>query len=175
VASAAKIANICRAETPGEETMLRAATPLRPPDGLKIKLFNRTVAEPYTPSGIFVIDEWRKIGVTTEHVQVETKTYFDSLVSGNFDVALWPATEPADDPTSILYYFISHDASTSSMSGRTARSTLPSARGSSTKRTATSSPKPTPRRCCGGTASSYTTRRSRAGPCHPATSRAPTW
>jgi hypothetical protein len=47
------------------------------------------VAEPYTPTGIFVIDEWRKIGVSTEHVQVETKVYFDSLVSGNFDVAIW--------------------------------------------------------------------------------------
>ena len=83
-------------------------------DNLKIKLFNRTVAEPYTPSGIFVIDEWRKIGVSTEHLQVETKTYFDSLVSGNFDVAIWPATEPADDPTAQLYYFISHQASTMS-------------------------------------------------------------
>jgi peptide/nickel transport system substrate-binding protein len=85
-------------------------------EGLKIKLFNRTVAEPYTPSGIFVIDEWRKIGVATEHLQVETKTYFDSLVSGNFDVAIWPATEPADDPTSQLYYFVSHAASTMSYS-----------------------------------------------------------
>lgn len=85
-------------------------------DGLRIKLFNRTVPEPYTPSGIFVIDEWRKIGIATEHLQVETKTYFDSLVSGNFDVALWPSTEPADDPASMLYYFISHDASTMSYS-----------------------------------------------------------
>jgi peptide/nickel transport system substrate-binding protein len=83
-------------------------------ENLKIKLFNRTVAEPYTPSGIFVIDEWRKIGVATEHQQVETKTYFDSLVAGNFDVALWPATEPADDPTAQLYYFLAHKASTMS-------------------------------------------------------------
>jgi len=83
-------------------------------ENLKIKLFNRTVAEPYTPSGIFVIDEWRKVGVATEHLQVETKTYFDSLVSGNFDVAIWPLTEPADDPTAQLYYFISHQASTMS-------------------------------------------------------------
>ena len=37
---------------------------------LKVKLFNRTVSEPYTPAGIFVIDEWRKIGVATEHVSV---------------------------------------------------------------------------------------------------------
>jgi peptide/nickel transport system substrate-binding protein len=83
-------------------------------ENLKIKLFNRTVAEPYTPSGIFVIDEWRKIGVSTEHLQVETKTYFDSLISGNFEVAIWPLTEPADDPTGQLYYFISHQASTMS-------------------------------------------------------------
>jgi peptide/nickel transport system substrate-binding protein len=83
-------------------------------EGLKIKLFNRTVAEPYTPTGIFLIDEWRKIGVSTEHVQVETKVYFDSLVSGSFDVAIWPLTEPADDPTAQLYYFISHQASTMS-------------------------------------------------------------
>src|SRR5215472_3798366 len=80
-------------------------------DGLRFKLLNRTMPEPYTPSGIFVIDEWRKIGITTEHLQVETKTYFDRLVSGNFGVALWPATEPADDPTSMLYYFISHTTS----------------------------------------------------------------
>ncbi len=83
-------------------------------ENLKVRLFNRTVAEPYTPSGIFVIDEWRKIGVATEHVQVETKSYFDSLVSGHFDVALWPATEPADDPTSQLYYFLTHKSSTMS-------------------------------------------------------------
>jgi peptide/nickel transport system substrate-binding protein len=83
-------------------------------ENLKIKLFNRTVAEPYTPTGIFVIDEWRKIGVSTEHVQVETKTYFDNLVSGAFDVATWPLTEPADDPTAQLYYFIAHKSSTMS-------------------------------------------------------------
>jgi peptide/nickel transport system substrate-binding protein len=88
-------------------------------ENLKIKLFNRTVAEPYTPTGIFVIDEWRKIGVATEHLQVETKTYFDSLVGGNFDVAIWPATEPADDPTGQLYYFISHQASTMSYARHT--------------------------------------------------------
>ena len=83
-------------------------------ENLKLKLFNRTVAEPYTPTGIFVIDEWRKIGVSTEHLQVETRTYFDSLVGGSFDVALWPATEPADDPTAQLYYFLAHQASTMS-------------------------------------------------------------
>jgi peptide/nickel transport system substrate-binding protein len=83
---------------------------------LTVKLFNRTVSEPYTPAGIFVINEWRKIGVATEHVQVETKTYFDSLVAGNFEVAIWPLTEPADDPSAQLYGFITNKASTLSYS-----------------------------------------------------------
>ena len=88
-------------------------------EGLKIKLFNRNLPEPYTPTGIFVIDEWRKIGVATEHVQVETKMYFENLVSGSFDVALWPATEPADDPTAQLYYFLTHGKSTMSYARHT--------------------------------------------------------
>ena len=85
-------------------------------ENLKVKLFNRTVSEPYTPAGIFVIDEWRKVGVTTEHLQVETKMYFENLVSGTFDVAIWPLTEPADDPTAQLYGFITNKASTLSYS-----------------------------------------------------------
>ncbi len=85
-------------------------------DNLSVKLFNRTVAEPYTPSGIFLIDEWRKIGIATEHLQVETKMYFENLISGNFDVAVWPATEPADDPTAQLSYFLTNKASTLSYS-----------------------------------------------------------
>jgi peptide/nickel transport system substrate-binding protein len=40
--------------------------------------------------------------------------YFENLVSGGFDVALWPATEPADDPTAQLYYFLTHAKSTMS-------------------------------------------------------------
>jgi peptide/nickel transport system substrate-binding protein len=85
-------------------------------ENLSIKLFNRNVSEPYTPAGIFVINEWRKLGVSAEHLQVETRTYFDSLVAGNFEVAIWPLTEPADDPTAQLYGFISNKASTLSYS-----------------------------------------------------------
>src|SRR5262249_29154810 len=81
-----------------------------------VKLFNRSVAEPYTPAGIYVIHEWRKIGVSAEHVQVETKMYFENLIGGSFDVAIWPATESADDPTAQLYEFLTNKASTLSYS-----------------------------------------------------------
>ncbi len=68
-------------------------------ENLKLKLHNRTVAEPYTPAGVFLIDQWKRIGVTVEHSQVETSPYFGNLVEGKFDVAFYPVTVPADEVT----------------------------------------------------------------------------
>jgi len=68
-------------------------------ENLSIKLHNRTVGEPYTPLGVFLIDQWKRIGVTVEHSQVETAPYFGNLVEGKFDVALYPVTVPADEVT----------------------------------------------------------------------------
>lgn len=68
-------------------------------ENLKIRLHNRNLDQPYTPVGIFVIDQWRRIGVQVEHSQVETKAYFANLVGGDFDVALYPVTTAADNAT----------------------------------------------------------------------------
>jgi peptide/nickel transport system substrate-binding protein len=68
-------------------------------ENLTFKLHNRTVGEPYTPVGVFLIDQWKRIGVTVEHSQVETSPYFGNLVEGTFDVALYPVTVPADEVT----------------------------------------------------------------------------
>jgi peptide/nickel transport system substrate-binding protein len=68
-------------------------------ENLKFQLHNRTLAEPYTPVGVFLIDQWRRIGVTVEHSQVETTPYFGNLVDGKFEVAMYPVTVPADDVT----------------------------------------------------------------------------
>jgi peptide/nickel transport system substrate-binding protein len=68
-------------------------------EGLKVRLHNRTLDQPYTPTGVFLIDQWRRIGVNVEHTQIETKAYFGNLVSGDFDVALYPVTVAADNAT----------------------------------------------------------------------------
>lgn len=68
-------------------------------ENLTLKLHNRTLDQPYTPSGIFLIDQWRRVGINVEHSQVETKAYFGNLVSGDFDVALYPVTVAADNAT----------------------------------------------------------------------------
>jgi peptide/nickel transport system substrate-binding protein len=66
---------------------------------LKVKLVNRNVAEPYTPGGIFLIDQWRRIGVEVEHSQLETKLFFDAMKEGNFDVLVEFISDFADDPS----------------------------------------------------------------------------
>jgi peptide/nickel transport system substrate-binding protein len=55
---------------------------------LKLQLWNRNLAMPYTPAGIFLVDQWRQIGVEVEHVQSDTGKYLATMSSGQFDVAI---------------------------------------------------------------------------------------
>lgn len=86
---------------------------------LKIRLVNRNVAEPYTPGGVFLIDQWRRIGVEVEHVQLETKLYFDAMKQGNFDVIMEFISDFADDPSSQFDKLLTKDKSSRSASGHT--------------------------------------------------------
>ena len=65
---------------------------------LKINFLNRSVGQPYTAGGIYAVDQWKRIGVETDHRQVETKLFFDGLARGDFDVAMDFITDHADDP-----------------------------------------------------------------------------
>jgi peptide/nickel transport system substrate-binding protein len=86
-------------------------------ENLTFKLFNRNVAEPYTPGGIFVIDQWRRIGVNVQHEQLETKLYQDGVLSGNFDVALEFINDFTDDPTAQFSKLLTKKASPTGFSG----------------------------------------------------------
>ena len=77
-------------------------------ENLTIKLHNRNLSEPYTPVGVFIIDQWRRIGVTVEHSQVETSPFFGNLVDGKFDVALLPPSSAADDVTALYQYYLTN-------------------------------------------------------------------
>jgi peptide/nickel transport system substrate-binding protein len=65
---------------------------------LKVKLVNRTIDQPFTPAGIYAVDQWKRTGVETEHSQVETKLWYDAMNSGNFDVVVQNISDFADDP-----------------------------------------------------------------------------
>ena len=86
---------------------------------LKFKLLNRNVAEPYTPGGIYSIDQWRRIGVIAEHEQLETKLYQDRVAKGDFDVAVEFQADFMDDPTAQFSKYLTKALSPSGYSGHT--------------------------------------------------------
>lgn len=88
-------------------------------EGLKFKLLNRNVSEPYTPAAVYSIDQWRRVGVAAEHEQLETKLYQDRVAAGDFDVAVEFQADFMDDPTAQFSKFLTKKTSPSGYSGHT--------------------------------------------------------
>jgi len=78
-------------------------------ENLKFVLWNRNLAMPYTPAGIFLVDQWRQIGVQVEHKQSDTAPYLAALASGNYEVAIDFSNLFNDDATLALTKYLSHD------------------------------------------------------------------
>src|SRR2546426_5106473 len=73
------------------------------PNGLKVVLKNRNVKLPYQDFAVFLIQEWRKIGVEAENRPLETAAWFaDGQDTGNFELIVAPGAEFMDDPDQIL-------------------------------------------------------------------------
>jgi peptide/nickel transport system substrate-binding protein len=86
---------------------------------LKFTLLNRNIPEPYTPGGVYSVDQWRRIGVTAEHEQLETKAYQSKVSAGDFDVAVEFMADYMDDPTAQFAKFLTKKASPIGYSGHT--------------------------------------------------------
>jgi len=80
---------------------------------LQFKLLNRNIAEPFTPGGNYSIDQWRRIGVSATHEQLETKLYQDRMAAGEFDVAIEFQAGYMDDPTAQFSKFLTRKAAPS--------------------------------------------------------------
>ena len=80
---------------------------------LTFTLSNRNVAMPYTSVGVFLIDQWRQIGLTVKHEQLETKLYFAAQQRDKptFDAALDFNCDFMDEPNLQLLKYLSHDRS----------------------------------------------------------------
>lgn len=84
---------------------------------LSLKLVNRNIADPYTSAGVFLVDQWRQIGVTVEHAQVDVKTLTNAMRTGEFDAIIDFLGEGVDDPSIALARNISADVSSYNPSG----------------------------------------------------------
>jgi peptide/nickel transport system substrate-binding protein len=85
-------------------------------ENLKLTLWNRNLAMPYTPAGIFLVDQWRQIGVTVDHKQSDTGPYIAAMRSGNYEVAIDFSNLFNDDPTLAMTKFLSHSKNPLNMS-----------------------------------------------------------
>jgi len=84
---------------------------------LKFVLHNRTIAQPYTPAGVFLVDQWRQIGVEVEHRQHETSPYLAGMSSGQFDVAIDFSNLFMDEPSLGLAKYVSTSKAPENRSG----------------------------------------------------------
>ena len=94
--------DIAAARAEAKKLLAEAGVP-----NLSFVLHNRNLAMPYTPAGIFLVDQWRQIGVTVEHKQFETAPYLAGLNSGNFDVAIDFSNLFMDEPSLGLAKYVS--------------------------------------------------------------------
>lgn len=83
--------------------------------GLKFKLVNRNVNHPFTPVGVFVIDQWRRIGVTAEHTQLDVSQQKATIANGEYQVAIDAFCADTDDPKPLLLQYLSKSRSPRNM------------------------------------------------------------
>lgn len=73
---------------------------------LNVKLLNRNLPVPNIAFGVFLTDQWQRIGVTTEVTNEQDTTYFSRLRGGDFDVAIDFNVPVSDDPTVALVKYV---------------------------------------------------------------------
>jgi peptide/nickel transport system substrate-binding protein len=81
------------------------------PDGFRFTLKNRGIAHPYEPVGVYLIDQWRRIGLDVTQEIIEPAAYFSMLRGGDFEVAMDFQCGYLVEPDLDLYKFQSADLS----------------------------------------------------------------
>jgi len=81
------------------------------PEGFAFTLKNRNVKEPYEAVGVYVIDQWRKVGLNVTHLPQEGGPYFADLRAGNYETSIDFACDFMDEPDLQLFKFVSREKS----------------------------------------------------------------
>ena len=76
-------------------------------EGLSFTFSNRGVPMPYEPVAVWLIDQWRQVGITVKQEVVEAAAYYSVLKKGEFDVAMDFQCGYTVEPDLDLYKFTS--------------------------------------------------------------------
>jgi peptide/nickel transport system substrate-binding protein len=76
------------------------------PDGFKTVLTNRSVKLPYIDMGVYLVSEWKKVGIEAEHKIEESATWSQTRRTRDFELLLDPmGTSAVADPDELLIKF----------------------------------------------------------------------
>ena len=72
-------------------------------------MITRSIENPHQQLAVYLIDQWRQIGVTAENQKLETGPWQATLQAGNFDAITDFSADPVDEPSIQLERFTSFD------------------------------------------------------------------
>jgi peptide/nickel transport system substrate-binding protein len=78
---------------------------------LKFKFHNRNLNDPNVTAAVYLIDQWRQIGVEVEHLPLNDTTWNANISAGDFDATFENQTDPVDEPDLQLARYQSYDIS----------------------------------------------------------------
>jgi peptide/nickel transport system substrate-binding protein len=78
-------------------------------EGLSFTFKNRGIPMPYEPLAIWMIDQWRQVGLNVKQEVIEAAAYYTPLRKGDFEVAMDFQCGYIVEPDLDLYKFISMD------------------------------------------------------------------
>jgi peptide/nickel transport system substrate-binding protein len=79
------------------------------PEGFSFTFTNRGIPMPYEPLGVWLIDQWRRIGLNVKQEVLEAAAYFGPLRKGDFQVAMDFQCGYIVEPDLDMYKFLSTD------------------------------------------------------------------
>src|SRR5438045_5067429 len=82
-------------------------------EGLQFELLNRNVDQPYKYYGIWVVDQWSKIGLRVTQRVLPTGPWFEALRSGNFDITTEGNCQNVVNPLADVGKYLPHSVSSS--------------------------------------------------------------
>jgi peptide/nickel transport system substrate-binding protein len=75
-------------------------------ENLSFTLLNRAVPQPYEPVGIWLIDQWRQVGLNVKQVTLESAAWLQAQKDGNFEVSTNAPCNSIVEPDMDLHWFL---------------------------------------------------------------------
>jgi peptide/nickel transport system substrate-binding protein len=79
------------------------------PEGFQFTFTNRGIPMPYEPLGVWLIDQWRRVGLNVNQQVLEPAAYYTPLRKGDFQVAMDFQCGYIVEPDLDMYKFLSVD------------------------------------------------------------------